>query len=39
MDDYHAFQSTKDGNNGGGGNGGCLPWLIGFLLILWLCSR
>ena len=39
MDDYHAFQSTKDGNNGGGWNGGCLPWLIGFLLILWLCSR
>lgn len=39
MDDYHAFQSTKDGNSDGGGNGGCLPWLIGFFLILWLCSR
>lgn len=38
MDDYHAFESTR-GENGGGGNTGCLPWLIGFLIILWLCSR
>lgn len=39
MDDYHAFESTRGGSDGGGGNGGCLPWLIGFLIILWLCSR
>lgn len=37
MDDYHTFESTNE--NTGGGGGGCLPWVIGFLVILWLCSR
>ncbi len=38
MDDYYAYESTKE-DGGGGYRGGCLPWLIGFVLILWLCSR
>ncbi len=34
MEEQHRIENSR-----GGGNGGCLPWLIGFLLILWLCSR
>ncbi len=41
MDDYHAFTSTT-GGGGGGGSGcssGCLPWILGGLVILYLIGK
>lgn len=42
MDDYHAFTSTTGGGGGGGGSGcsgGCLPWIIGGLIVLYLIGK
>ena len=42
MDDYHAFTSTTDGGGGGSGPGcssGCLPWIIGGLVVLYLIGE
>ena len=41
MDDYHAFTSTT-GGSGGGGSGcssGCLPWILGILVVLYLIGK
>lgn len=44
MDDYHAFTSTtgRDGSGGGDGSGysgGCLLWIIGGLVVLYLIAE
>lgn len=42
LNDFHAFQSTSGGGNGGGGlgcSGGCLLWIIGGLAFLAIVGK
>ena len=42
MEDYHAFTSTTGGGSGESGpdcSGGCLPWIIGGLVVLYLIGE
>jgi len=38
INDYHAFKSTS-GGGGGGSSGGCLPWIIGILVFLYILGK
>lgn len=38
MEDYHAFTATT-GGGGGGLSSGCLPWILGGLVILYLIGK
>ena len=41
MNDFHAFQSTSVGNGSSGAScsGGCLPWILVGLAILWIIGK
>lgn len=40
MNDFHAFQSTSGGSNGGAGcSGGCLTWILVGVAILWIVGK
>jgi hypothetical protein len=40
MDDYHAFISTTGGEGGGSGcSSGCLLWILGILVVLYLIGK
>ena len=40
LNDFHAFKSTGGGNGGGAGcSGGCFPWILAGLVILWIIGK